>query len=330
MGNKRHHLTLIAAACLASAHPTFGQTDASSLQYGLYIHYGMPTFAKPGEQGEIPASRFAPVSVNVKSWAQAAKEGGMTFAVLTVKHESGFCLWPSDGYDYDIAHSPFKGDIIGDFIAACKAEGILPGVHYSIPDAHNEGSARFKGPVPNLYFNLIKKHVTELHTKYPDLRIQIFDVSDRLSPAQWEELCQLIHQMNPQCLIMNLGQTRAGVVSYSCDTIPKGWMASYLRGNVPLNTAGQLFAAYAKAHADNEAFLLNIGPGPLGNIAANQMAVLMQMKQMIANPQSAQTQEPASKPDATTRLKQVKALYDQGLINKDDYDKKVKEIMDSL
>ena len=329
MRNKRHHLTLIAAACLASAHPTFGQTDASSLQYGLYIHYGMPTFAKPGEQGEIPASRFAPVSVNVKSWAQAAKEGGMTFAVLTVKHESGFCLWPSDGYDYDIAHSPFKGDIIGDFIAACKAEGILPGVHYSIPDAHNEGSARFKGPVPNLYFNLIKKHVTELHTKYPDLRIQIFDVSDRLSPAQWEELCQLIHQMNPQCVIMNW-VAREGAIPHSADTIPKGWMASYLRGNVPLNTAGQLFAAYAKAHAANEAFLLNVGPGPLGNIAANQMAVLMQMKQMIANTQSAQTQEPASKPDATTRLKQVKALYDQGLINKDDYDKKVKEIMDSL
>ncbi len=38
----------------------------------------------------------------------------------------------------------------------------------------------------------------------------------------------------------------------------------------------------------------------------------------------------AGKPDAATRLKQVKSLYDQGLINKDDYDKKVKEIMDSL
>ena len=36
------------------------------------------------------------------------------------------------------------------------------------------------------------------------------------------------------------------------------------------------------------------------------------------------------KPDAATRLKQVKALHDQGLINKDDYDKKVREIMDSL
>jgi hypothetical protein len=36
------------------------------------------------------------------------------------------------------------------------------------------------------------------------------------------------------------------------------------------------------------------------------------------------------KPDAAERLKKVKTLYDQGLINKDDYDKKVKEIMDSL
>jgi hypothetical protein len=37
-----------------------------------------------------------------------------------------------------------------------------------------------------------------------------------------------------------------------------------------------------------------------------------------------------AKPDAATRLKQVKTLFDQGLINKEDYDKKVKEIMDSL
>jgi hypothetical protein len=38
----------------------------------------------------------------------------------------------------------------------------------------------------------------------------------------------------------------------------------------------------------------------------------------------------SGKPAAAERLKTVKALYDQGLINKDDYDKKVKEIMDSL
>jgi hypothetical protein len=37
-----------------------------------------------------------------------------------------------------------------------------------------------------------------------------------------------------------------------------------------------------------------------------------------------------AKPAAAERLKNVKVLYDQGLINKEDYDKKVKEIMDSL
>jgi len=37
-----------------------------------------------------------------------------------------------------------------------------------------------------------------------------------------------------------------------------------------------------------------------------------------------------AKPDAATRLKQLKQLLDQGLINKEDYDKKVKEVMDSL
>ncbi|MGB7747576.1 MAG: discoidin domain-containing protein [Verrucomicrobiia bacterium] len=36
------------------------------------------------------------------------------------------------------------------------------------------------------------------------------------------------------------------------------------------------------------------------------------------------------KPPAAERLKQVKSLYDQGLINKEDYNKKVKEILDSL
>jgi hypothetical protein len=44
-------------------------------------------------------------------------------------------------------------------------------------------------------------------------------------------------------------------------------------------------------------------------------------------------ESPASalaKPDPASRLKKLKDLYEQGLITKDDYDKKVKEIMDSL
>ena len=41
------------------------------------------------------------------------------------------------------------------------------------------------------------------------------------------------------------------------------------------------------------------------------------------------TSESTAKP-AAERLKQIKSLFDQGLISKEDYDKKVKEIIDSL
>ena len=51
---------------------------------------------------------------------------------------------------------------------------------------------------------------------------------------------------------------------------------------------------------------------------------------LAAQPASTSSVAAPTKPDAAERLKKVKALYDQGLINKDDYDKKVKEIMDSL
>jgi RNA polymerase sigma factor (sigma-70 family) len=176
-------------------------TEAGNGAYGLYIHFGSATFANPGERGTIPASRFAPASLNVQSWAHAAKRAGMTFAVLTAKHESGFCLWDSQNYSYDVGSSPFKGDIIGDFIAACKAEGIAPGVHYSIPDEFNEGSVRYNGAVSRTYFDLIKKHVTELHTLYPDLRMHIFDMSERLSQEQFDELRGIVKRLNPQCIV---------------------------------------------------------------------------------------------------------------------------------
>jgi hypothetical protein len=46
--------------------------------------------------------------------------------------------------------------------------------------------------------------------------------------------------------------------------------------------------------------------------------------------QPAPAANPQNKPSAADRLKQVKSLFEQRLINKEDYDKKVKEIMDSL
>ncbi len=316
--------TWLLASLLAMGMFRAAAAETPDLKYGLYIHYGMDTFRHSGETGRLPAERFAPASVDVKAWARAAKEAGMTFVVLTVKHESGFCLWDSPDYDYDIAHSAFKGDLMADFIAACEAEGVLPGVHYSIPDAYNEGAVRFKGDVPPPYYNFIKKQITELHTKYPGLRIQIFDGSPRLSLAQWGELCQIVRRLNPKCVIMD--HVREGGVHHINATVNKGWM---WQPDAQLFPTTQLFDQYNKAQAAHQIFLLNVGPAPAGNIPEDQLAELMELKRLMASGQTAAAPA-AGKQDATERLRQVKALYSQGLISKDDYDQKVKAILDSL
>ena len=67
-------------------------------------------------------------------------------------------------------------------------------------------------------------------------------------------------------------------------------------------------------------------------LSAEEVQKLFTAQGGVLEPQPASNPPAATpaKPSAADRLKQVKSLYDQGLINKDDYDKKVKEIMDSL
>ncbi len=188
----------------------------------------------------------------------------------------------------------------------------------------------WQGPVSPLYFNLIKKHITELHTKYPGLRVQCCSGGKRLSTEQIDAFNQLVHQLNPQCVVLDKNSHYKGAIvckSYS-------WQAE-----APLAPAQELFDTYCRATADpvTAGFVIGVAPTPQGIIPEAQLAIVMQLKELVAQKKApvaaGANMAPAdagAKPDAATRLKQVKSLYDQGLINKDDYDKKVKEIMDSL
>ncbi len=80
---------------------------------------------------------------------------------------------------------------------------ILPGVHYSIPDGLNDAPVHYRGPVTATYFEVIKKHLTELNTRYPGIRILLLDDGGWLSAAQFMETSQLVKRLNPQCLMLN-------------------------------------------------------------------------------------------------------------------------------
>jgi hypothetical protein len=65
-------------------------------------------------------------------------------------------------------------------------------------------------------------------------------------------------------------------------------------------------------------------------LSADEIKALATATQAGAGAAATSAPEPAAQPTAAERLKQVKELHDKGLINKQDYDKKVKEILDSL
>ena len=79
----KNTLVFLIASLLAGFSFNATAADAPDLKFGLYIHYGIASFAQAGEPGQIPAERFNPAALDVQAWAHAAKQVGMTFAVLT-------------------------------------------------------------------------------------------------------------------------------------------------------------------------------------------------------------------------------------------------------
>jgi len=61
----------------------------------------------------------------------------MKYAVLTAKHTSGHCLWPSKYTEYTIKTSSNDTDVVYEYMAACSKYGIEPGIYYCSWDNHH-------------------------------------------------------------------------------------------------------------------------------------------------------------------------------------------------
>ncbi|MBI3960686.1 MAG: alpha-L-fucosidase [Chloroflexi bacterium] len=220
-------------------------------KFGLFIHWGLYAIpagiwkgrAIPGigewimQRAEIPvaeyeqlAKEFNPVKFDAAGWVALAKAAGMKYIVITSKHHDGFCLFKSAQTNYSIVDAtPFGRDVLAELAAECRKQGVRLGFYYSqTQDWHHPGgdgndwdfipsAAAFADYIDNY----VKPQVIELLTNYGPIAVIWFDTPKGISRAQSESLLELVHNIQPDCLVCGrLGNGLGDYASAGDNRIP--------------------------------------------------------------------------------------------------------------
>jgi alpha-L-fucosidase len=214
-----------------AGEPTPALLEYQRLRFGCSFHFGMPNFTGDDyDVGAAPASTYNPTHLDVRQWIRVAHDLGAKYAILVAKYMSGFCLWPSKSSDYNVRNSGNKTDVVAAFVDACHEFGLRPGFYYCILDPHNEGKFDWDSLVPDKYFDLIKRQVTELHSLYPNVFYQLFDITWKLTPAQRWELYRLVKVHNPDCIVVCNQGFKQSRVNQGRICEPASWPADVING----------------------------------------------------------------------------------------------------
>jgi alpha-L-fucosidase len=220
--NRRSFLSVSAASLAACSLSRRGQRSATQSrplpsapqlvwqreELALFLHFGVNTFTDRewGDGSENPTV-FAPSSLDARQWARAARSGGARAMVLTAKHHDGFCLWPTRTTQHSVAASPFRsgqGDVVREFVDACRAEGLKAGLYLSPWDRNNPAY----GDSPR-YNDLYADQLTELLTRYGPIAEVWFDGANGEGPNgkrqtyDWPRAFALVRRLQPDAVMFS-------------------------------------------------------------------------------------------------------------------------------
>ncbi len=188
--------------------PTPQQLAWQRDELAMFIHFGVNTFSNRewGDGTEDPSS-FAPTSLDARQWARTAHAAGFRAMILTAKHHDGFCLWPTATTQHSVANSPFRGgagDVVGEFVTACRSEGLRVGLYLSPWDQN----ATSYGDSPR-YNDLYLAQLTELLTRYGRIHEVWFDGANGEGPNgkrqryDWPSVWRTVRRLQPEAVIFS-------------------------------------------------------------------------------------------------------------------------------
>ena len=238
--------------------PTENQMRWQEMEFYAFIHFSTNTFTNQewGYGAADDAGLFNPSGLDCDQWARVCKEAGMKGVILTAKHHSGFCLWPTETTEYSVKNSPWKdgkGDIVGDLAKACKKYGLKLGIYISPWDRNNAsyGIVDANGSSPYVE-NIFRKQIEECLTRYGEIFEIWFDGAnggdgfyggaktvrriDRKTYYDWPDTYKMIRSLQPNCVIWNDNGDRADLrwvgteAGYVGET---NWSLLYKTGDVP-------------------------------------------------------------------------------------------------
>jgi len=291
-------------------------------KFGMFIHWGIYSIPAGQWQGEdipgigewimlraqIPvaeyeqlAQEFNPVKYDANQIVQLAKRAGQKYIVFTSKHHDGFCMYKSAETNYNIVDgTPYGKDTLKALAEACEKEGIKLGLYYSQTQDwhHPDGAGNTWDYDPSeqnfsdYIDNYVKPQVTEILTQYGPIAIIWFDTPQNITPEQSKSLLDLVHEIQPDCLVCGrLGNALGDYATAQDNAIP-----AELRADVDWETPATINDTWGyKTHDHNWKsskqllrnlvdivskggnYLLNIGPDAEGAIPDPSIDALTSM-----------------------------------------------------
>ena len=200
-------------------------------RFGMFIHWGLyaiPAGEWNGKQidgiGEWImkyaqigvadysklAAQFNPVKFDAAAWVALAKAAGQRYITITSKHHDGFCMYDTELTPYNIVDAtPFGRDPLKELAEECERQGIRLCFYYSQTQDwyHPDGDGNdwdfdpaqkdFDGYIEHY----VKPQVTELLTNYGPVGLIWFDTPYQITREQSQQLLDLVHNLQPDCLV---------------------------------------------------------------------------------------------------------------------------------
>lgn len=286
-------------------------------RFGMFIHWGLYSIPAGiwngrevpgiGEQilrfGQVPvadyeklAADFNPVNFDADAMVQQAVDAGMKYLVFTAKHHDGFAMFKSDADPFNVVDAtPFGRDVVAELAEACERAGIRFCIYYSQRQDwhHPDGSWKEwpgQHPIPfderDIDFNRCMNEkcipqMKELMTRYGKVGLVWYDTPVDSTPEQSRAFTELVHDLQPDCLVCDRVGNRFGDYAVLGDNeFP--YCSRNMDGEVPAtmnNTWGykstdsnwksveQLLYSLIRSAANGCNYLLNIGPKSDGSIS---------------------------------------------------------------